>query len=347
MLRGAILGVGHVALHGHAPAWLDRNDVAIVAGADARPDRREAFLAAFTDAAWHADSEALLGSEELDFVDICTPPASHGPLSRRALERSLHVLCEKPLVLAPEELRGLPALAAERERVLFTVHNWKHAPILVKTAELVRSALIGEVRRVRWETLRDRPAVSVGDERNWRVDPQQSGGGVLADHGWHALYVIQQWMRAAPLTVAAGLETRKHVDWPIEDTADLFLAYPSASAEVFLTWAADERANRAEIEGTRGRIRIDAGRLGLYGTSGSDPIEQWTFPALTEGSHHPDWFGGVIREFLDEIGTPALRGRNLAEASLCAHVLSLARESSRRGGEPLSAGRVAVPASRP
>jgi len=346
VLRGAILGVGQVALHGHVPGWLSREDVAIVAGADANAERRDAFRAAFPQASWYDAAEALFERETIDFVDICTPPASHGPLSRLALDRSVHVLCEKPLVLAPEELRGLPALAAERERVVFTVHNWKHAPILGKAAELVRSALIGDVRRVRWETLRERPASVAGDEPNWRVDPSQSGGGVLADHGWHALYVIQQWMRAAPLTVAAALETRKHKDWPVEDTADLFLAYPSASAEIFLTWAADERANRADIEGTRGRIRMDGGRLALFGAAGADPIEEWRFPALTEGSHHPDWFGGVIGDFFDEIATPALRGRNLAEASLCAHVLSLARESNRRASEPLSAGRIAVPVSK-
>jgi predicted dehydrogenase len=340
MLRGAILGVGHVAVHGHLPGWRARGDVSIVAAADARAERRAPFAEAFPEARWYATAEELLAREPLDFVDICTPPASHAALCRAGLERSLHVLCEKPLVLAPEELRGLPGLAVANERTLFTVHNWKHAPMLVKLSELLRSGTIGEVRRVRWETLRDRPAAAVGDAGNWRVDPAQSGGGILIDHGWHALYAISQWIPAAPRTVAARLETRKHREWPIEDTADLFLVYPAASAEIFLTWADEERANRVELWGTGGVLRVEGSCLVHSDAEGAESLGQWSLPSLADGSHHPDWFSGVIAEFLGEIAEPRSRGRNLAEASLCANVLALAKESSRRGGEPLGIERV-------
>ncbi len=343
MLRGALLGAGNVAVNGHLPAWGLRSDVAIVAAADARADRLEAFASLFPEARWYGSAEELFASEKLDFVDICTPPASHAALCRMALERSLHVLCEKPLVLSPEELRGLPSLAAEVERTLFTVHNWKHAPVIERITDLVRSGRLGEIRHCRWETLRDRPAAGVGDSGNWRVDPTQSGGGILVDHGWHALYVLQSWMPTTPRTVAARLSTRRHHEWPAEDTAELQLFHPSASAEVFLTWAADERANRIALTGTKGRLRLDGGRLALLDVDGTRTIEEWTFPSLTEGSHHADWFGGVIAEFIGEIGSPRARGHNLAEAALCANLVALAQESGRRGGEPLSAERATGP----
>ena len=75
-------------------------------------------------------------------------------------------------------------------------------------------------------------------------------------------------------------------------------------------------------------------------------LEEWTFPSLTDGSHHPDWFGGVITDFLGEIESPRARGHNLAEAALCANVIALAKESNRRGGEPLSAERAVGPGAR-
>ena len=346
MLKGALLGAGNVALSGHLPAWKDEKRVEIVAAADARPERREVFLAELPKARWYASAQELLEKEELDFVDICTPPVSHAPLTRSALGRSLHVLCEKPLVLSPEELRGLPALAAEKERTLFTVHNWKHAPALARIGELARSGALGEIRHCRWETLRDKPAVAVGDTTNWRTDPSQSGGGILVDHGWHALYVLQGWMPTTPRAVAARLSTRRHHEWAIEDTADVMLFHPTASAEIFLTWAADERANRIELAGTKARLRLDGGRLTLSDAEGPRVIEEWTFPSLTEGSHHPDWFRGVIGEFLTEIESPRARGHNLAEAALCANVLALAKESHSRGGEPLSAERAVGPGAR-
>jgi hypothetical protein len=70
-------------------------------------------------------------------------------------------------------------------------------------------------------------------------------------------------------------------------------------------------------------------------------IEEWPVPPLTEGSHHPDWFSGVIQEFLGEIADLRKRGRNLAQAAVCVQVLALARESSRRSGGPMGLSRMA------
>lgn len=346
MLRGAILGAGNVAVNGHLPAWLECPDVQIVAAADAREDRLAALSGMLPGARAYGSAEELLDRETLDFVDICTPPGTHAHLARAGLERALHVLCEKPLVVTPEELRGLPALAADRERTLFTVHNWKHAPVLVRVADLVRSGAIGEVRHCRWETLRDRPAAAAGGADNWRVAPASEGGGILVDHGWHALYVLQAWMPTTPRTVAARLSTHRHREYPVEDTVDMMIFHPSASAEIFLTWAADVRANRMELSGTRGKLFLDGGRLELKDEDGVRTLEEWTFPSLTDGSQHPDWFGGVIVEFLAEIESPRSRGHNLAEAALCANVLALAQESNRRGGEPMSAERAVGPGAR-
>jgi hypothetical protein len=36
--------------------------------------------------------------------------------------------------------------------------------------------------------------------------------------------------------------------------------------------------------------------------------------ALSAGSHHPEWFGGVVDAFRNELDDPAARGTNQAEA---------------------------------
>jgi len=334
MLQGALLGVGNVAVNGHLPGWRRRSGVTFAAAADARTDGKAAFLEAFPSARWYASAEELLRAEQgLDFADIATPPALHAPLIRQAIAAGLHVLCEKPLVLSSVELPELASLAARKGRALVPVHNWKHAPALAKVTELVGSGAIGEVRRCRWETLRTRPAVAAGDEGNWRVDPAQSGGGILMDHGWHALYMVAGWLGTAVRSVRASLTTRKHRSFRIEDTAAVTLEYPSAAAEVFLTWAAEERANRIVIEGTRGRITLDGGRVRLL----AGPVPQdFELASIAEGSHHPEWFGGVVEDFLSEVADPARRGAGLAEASFCALVMALSAESERRGGAGVS-----------
>ena len=85
------------------------------------------------------------------------------------------------------------------------------------------------MRSVRWRTLRTQPAIAVSTEgaANWRVDAEQAGGGVLFDHGWHALYCVTRWA-GAPYGVAATLETRRFHDQPLEDTASVDLIRPPA-----------------------------------------------------------------------------------------------------------------------
>jgi predicted dehydrogenase len=334
MLRGAMIGLGNVALHGHLPGWRGRDDVEIVAATDAEGHRRLERARHLPNARWYDSAADLLAAERLGFVDICTPPSSHAPLIRSALERGLHVLCEKPLVGSLGELAALARLATARGAVLHIVHNWHYAPIVARTARLIRDGQVGQVTRVVWHTLRTEPALA-RDERhgNWRVDPRVAGGGVLTDHGWHVSYLLRRWIGAHPTAVSARLETRRHTQWPVEDTATLRIAFPGATAEVLLTWAADVRRNWVEVTGTTGRIELHDDTLVLRrGT-----VEhRWPCPpGLSNGSHHPDWFGPVAEEFLARVRGESPAHANLTEAALCLALENQARESSRRDGEEL------------
>jgi predicted dehydrogenase len=335
MLRGAIIGLGNVALEGHLPGWTRRDDVEIVAVSDTERARRPLAGARVPAARWYDSAEELLAHEPLDFVDICTPPASHGPLVCRALERGLHVLCEKPLVVAPDDLTRVTRLAEATRRVVHTVHNWHHAPIIKRTVELVQQGSIGQVTRVVWQTLRTNPAAaSNADAVNWRLDPTLGGGGVLTDHGWHVFYLLRSWIGGFPTSVSARLERRRHTASPVEDTATVHVTFPGATAEIFLTWAADRRDNVVELIGTDGRIELHQETL-LLERDGR--TQRWSCPPpLSNGSVHPDWFDPEVDRFLGEVTGVAERDSNLAEAWLCAVLERVARDSNRRGGQPIA-----------
>jgi Predicted dehydrogenases and related proteins len=338
-LRGAIVGLGNVAVHGHLPAWLARGDVELVAATDTCSARKEVLERHLPAARWYHSLDALISSEALDFVDICTPPATHADSIRIALEYGLHVLCEKPTVARLKEFDALSARAEEADRVLFTVHNWLEAPIIQKVSELLRQGAIGDITACRWETLRTQPAV-VAEARagNWRLDPAIAGGGILVDHGWHALYVVHNWLGVPPGRVSARLETRRHTRWPIEDTATVRLEYPTANADIVLTWAAKARQNRAVLHGTGGILRIEDSSVVLIPADSKMCERRWNCPpALYHGSHHPDWFAGIASTFLGAItGASKARSENLAQARLCVTLINLAQASSRQGGISLT-----------
>lgn len=339
MLRGAILGFGNVAVEGHLPGWLRRPDVEIVAATDVLAARRTILDSRLPGARWYASAETLLDDTAVDFVDICTPPSSHAALVLAALGRGAHVLCEKPLVGSMEDLDRVLGAAAQAGRVLHTVHNWHHAPIVGLTARLLSEGAIGRVQRLVWHTLRTKPAAVAGsDGPNWRVDPAIAGGGVLSDHGWHVFYLLLRWAGELPTAVSARLETRRHAGVAVEDTATVEIEFPGSTAEVFLTWAADNRRNWAEVTGSAGTITLEDDTVVVTTES---VTRRWPCPPpLSDGSFHPDRFDAVASRFLEAVTGAPRDLTNVTEASVCVALEHAARESSRRGGARVG---VAVP----
>jgi predicted dehydrogenase len=227
------------------------------------------------------------------------------------------------------------AAAARAGRVVHAVHNWLKAPICLKISALIAEGAVGSIRSIRWRTLRTQPAVTVATKggTNWRVDPAIAGGGILLDHGWHALYCIVRW-GGAPRGIVATLEKRRFREWPLEDTATVTLELMSGTSHLYLTWAGEERANDIEIEGEQGHISVAGDRVALKTSSGE---QHWSCPpSLSEGSHHQDWFVGVAEDF--SVAATAGDKGNLEEAVLCARLIDLAQRSSAAGGVRLSIG---------
>jgi predicted dehydrogenase len=129
--------------------------------------------------------------------------------------------------------------------------------------------------------------------------------------------------------VKCSLENRKYKDIPLEDTAEALIGYGEAEARLFFTWAGDARSNTVLIQGDRGSILVDDDTIRLETVEGRQDIP---FPeALSQGSHHPEWYGEVIDDFVTEIRDPARTGRNFIEAGWCQAMMETCAVSSREG----------------
>jgi len=140
--------------------------------------------------------------------------------------------------------------------------------------------------------------------------------------------------------VSARVERRRYRDADVEDTAVCTVRFPSAAGEIRLTWAGAERRTKWAVEGDRGSLELDDDRLTVR--NGAE-TSQFVLPeSLSNGSHHPEWFGAVIEEFMREIEGTERGGAKQAEAELCLLLTHLAYTSAARDGAP-----VAVPAGAP
>ena len=316
MLRGAIIGFGAVAVNGHWPAYAQSGDAGIVAVVDRTEERRQAAREAIPGVETYAAIEEL--GDGIDFVDICTPPALHGEPIRAALKRGWNVLCEKPLLLDPAELESVQSLARESGRAVVPVHNWKYAPIIARATQALRSGAVGNLREVRIETRRIEDCAAIDPANpNWRRDPAISGGGILMDHGWHAIYLARHWVGEDPIDVDAELQRAVN---GIEDEATLTLKFPKGRATIFLTWRAERRSNTIRLSGDAGEIAIDDDRLKIaHQTIQFDS-------ALSAGSHHADWFAAMLPDVLAAFRSPKKARAAFDEAALCLSVIRRAYE---------------------
>ena len=68
-------------------------DTELVAICDIRPERMEPY----PDKRHYIDFDEMLQNEELDILDICLPTYLHAVFAIKAMERGIHVICEKPI----------------------------------------------------------------------------------------------------------------------------------------------------------------------------------------------------------------------------------------------------------
>ncbi len=333
-LRGAIVGFGNVAVHGHLPAWKTDRHFTILAVCD--PNEAQLAVAAelLPNARRYQSVDDLLANERLDFVDVATPPAMHGEIVLKAAARRVHVLCEKPLTLSVEECNRIRSAASAAHVVVFTNHNWKYAPIFRTAKRVLRRGEVGKITHLELQTLRVQPPDGSGNGDTWRLDPAQAGGGILVDHGWHAFYLALYVLDAQPVAVSARTARRKFVTSGVEDTANCTIDFDGTTAEIFLTWAADERRNTARLTGTQGTIEI-AERTLVVRVAERAPVETVFAQPLSAGSYHPDWFAALLDDFREELYEPKLRGTNFREAETCCRLLELAYRSSAADGARL------------
>ncbi|WP_394789569.1 Gfo/Idh/MocA family protein [Rhodoferax sp.] len=213
-LRYAMVGGGRDAFIGavhRKAAALDGQIELVAAALSANPDKarasgRDLFLA---DDRNHGSWQELLADElkrpaheRIDFVSIVTPNHLHFPVAQAFVDAGFHVVCDKPLVHTSAQAQALVAAVQRQGTVFGVTHNYTGYPMVRQMREMVRSGVIGTVRKVIVEYHQGWLATAVEATDNkqaaWRMDPSKSGmAGAMGDIGSHAENL---------LTTVTGLE---------------------------------------------------------------------------------------------------------------------------------------------
>src|SRR5262245_54141957 len=142
MIRWGILGPGRIAPRlVRAICAAPRAELTAVASRDG--DRARAFASTHDIPRAFDSYQALLDSGLVDAVYIALPNHLHAEWSVRALDASLHVLCEKPLALSVSEVDAIADAARRNSRVAVEAFMYLHHPQIRRAIQVAREGSLG------------------------------------------------------------------------------------------------------------------------------------------------------------------------------------------------------------
>jgi len=255
-VRLGIVGCGAVAEMAHIPAAQQVEDAHLVALIDTDLARANSL------AARHAIPLVAAGvedvAEEVDAVILATPPHVRCHIARQALERGLHVLCEKPMANTSDECRQMVEMARSAQRTLAVGHTYRFFPNRIRSRALIQGGELGSLISGKIEQ---------GDPFSWpshtfyTLKKDWVPGGVLFNEGIHLLDMLLWWFGTP-----SSFEYRDDSLGGLESNVQLSLSYADGSVVSFRLSRTSRLANRVELQFRQGAISFpvyDMGTLGL------------------------------------------------------------------------------------
>jgi len=206
------------------------------------------------------DWKKAVAHKDVDIVIVSTTNNWLTPIGLYALEQNKHVLVEKPAARSSSEIKPFLQKAQKSENKVKVGFNLRYHPALLKAREIMDSGVMGELMFIRG---RYGHGGRVGYDKEWRADPEISGGGELIDQGVHIIDLCR-WFLGDFVSVKGEIATY-FWDMPVDDNAFLCLTtLENKIAWIHVSCTEWKNLFSFEIYGKTGKIQID-GLGGSYG----------------------------------------------------------------------------------
>jgi predicted dehydrogenase len=205
------------------------------------PQRAAAFATRVSGVDVTESLDAVLADPDIDAVIVATPPRTHHPIVRAALEAGKHVLVEKPLATTSADARDLVEVASQRGLVLMPGHTFVYSPAVNKIRDLIRDDVVGEVYFV--------------TSSRMNLGKYQSDG-VVCDLAPHDISILLYWLEQPIVEVAAS--ARSVFQEGVPEAAFLTLTFANGTAaNIQISWLAPRKIREMVVVGSQRMIQYD------------------------------------------------------------------------------------------
>lgn len=307
-LKGALIGCGFVSQH-HIEAWSRIPEASLIALSDLDPELLAKAGAQVPGAALYTSAPEMFDREEaLDFIEICTRPASHRELVELAARHGVHVLCQKPAAAVRPDLKAMIEASVSTGIRLMIHENWRYRPWYRALRREIDAGAVGRPIRIRiaHRDTRALRADGYDDQPYFRTMPRL----ILLEMGCHlvdtARYLIGEVQTVAATLGKFGRNSQG------EDLAMLHLYFAGGClGQLDMTWCApadlaraDWALNETVVEGTSGTLRLSPdGSLEFISPTGQR--ERRPVPLPADDQVYVDGYVATQRHFIEGLLTGA------------------------------------------
>lgn len=197
----------------------------VVAVCDVDAERATEVAGWLRDVRAETTLEAILAADDVDVVDLCTPPALHRAQIEACLRAGKDVICEKPFVGSVREVDEIAALEAETGRTVMPILQYRFGRGIQRLRHLVDTGVAGRpyvaTVEMAWRREADYYAVP------WRGRWETELGGIVSSLAVHALDMTT-FVLGPPVAVWCRTATLVH-DIEVEDSAVATLRFASGA----------------------------------------------------------------------------------------------------------------------
>ena len=209
-LKVAVIGTGMGRYH--MKEYVESPNVKLVAVCDLNRQEALAFAKQYGAETVVTDYHDLWQVPNLDAISIAVPNYMHAQIAIEALERGLHVMCEKPMATALADAKKMVETAEAQNKRLMIGMSQRFKPQSLALRGIVDRGELGSIYYARstWIRRRGVPVIhfssggSMG-RGQWFVDKEKAGAGALFDIGVH-MFDLTWWLMGnpKPLSVSAS-----------------------------------------------------------------------------------------------------------------------------------------------
>jgi predicted dehydrogenase len=291
-IRFAVVGVGWISQDAFMPAVAQTGNSVMTALVTGDPKKAEALGRHYgiRHTYDYAGFGRMLDDGVADALYLATPNTLHRDFAVAALERGVHVLCEKPLAPTVEDCEAIIAAEKRGGAKLMVAYRLHFEEGNVAAIDLVRQGRIGEPR-IFSSVFGQQVAAS-----NHRLKPGL-WAGPLPDLGTYPINAMRNLFGAEPLEVTATKAAKAEQRFAgVEEMVTAVLRFPEDRMAQFTVSYGVDPLDEYRVVGTKGNLLVSPAfqitvamrhRLAIGGE-----VTETQYPAI-------DQFGGELRYFSD------------------------------------------------